>query len=140
MIEVEVGPVLSASAYYETEAWGITDQDSFLNMAISVEYYGKPIDLLNIIKAIEIKLGRVKKEVWGPRIIDIDILIYEQNIIKSDNLTIPHKEMAGRNFVLFPMAELAPNLIHPILKKSMQELLDECQDEAHVTVINPEFA
>ncbi len=138
MIEVEVGPVTSSSAIYETEAWGIP-QDNFLNLAITVEYYGSPSKLLATIQDIEVKLGRIKKEMWTSRIIDIDILIYEDIVMDTPELTIPHKEMAGRNFVLFPMAEIAPDLIHPVYKKTMQELLDECEDEAYVTVLNPEY-
>ena len=140
MIEVEVGPIQGASAIYETEAWGVTDQESFLNMALEVEYYGTPSKLLETTQTIETKLGREKEEKWGPRIIDIDIILYDNIITESADLTIPHAHMVDRNFVLFPMAELAGKVLHPKLNKTMQELLDECKDEAYVTVINPEFA
>lgn len=138
MIDVEVGPVQASSSYYETMAWGVTDQEPFINIAIAVEYYGTPSKLLSTTQSIERKLGREKTAVWGPRIIDIDILLYDDISTESRDLTIPHRHMAERNFVLFPMAELAPELVHPLLRKTMQELLDECTDECYVTVVNPE--
>lgn len=140
MIESEVGPIQNTSAFYETEAWGKTDQDSFLNLAIEVEYYGTPNALLDITQGIEIALGRQKTSIWGPRIIDIDILLYDDIVMESERLTIPHRMMADRNFVLFPMAEIAADLIHPVHKKTMQELLDECTDEAYVTIVDPNHA
>ena len=140
LIDVEIGPIQGSSSYYETMAWGVTDQEPFINIALVVEYYGTPTSLLAKTQAIEQQLGRTKTEVWGPRIIDIDILLHDDIVTTSTNLTIPHSQMANRNFVLFPMAELAPDLIHPVLEKSMQQLLDECTDECYVTVINPEMA
>lgn len=139
LIEVNVGPIQAASAIYETEAWGKEDQQSFLNIALEVEYYGSPEQLLQTTQQMEAQLGRVKTEHWGPRIIDIDILIYDDIVMDTPHLTIPHDLMAERNFVLFPMAEIAPTLMHPVYKKTIQELLDNCSDQSYVTIVNPEL-
>lgn len=138
MIEVEVGPVQASSSIYETEAWGVSDQQSFLNIALQVEYYDTPTKLLKATKKIELDLGRTKTSVWGPRVIDIDILLFDDIVMQAADLTIPHSQMTKRNFVLYPMAELAPDLLHPAENKTMQELLDECTDTADVSIIKPE--
>lgn len=140
MIEELVGPITQSSAVYETEAWGKTDQENFLNLVLEVEYYGSASDLLDTTQGIETDLGRVKASLWGPRIIDIDILLMDNHVMQTERLTIPHMHMANRNFVLFPLAEVAPDIIHPVFQKSIQQLLDECKDEAYVTVVNPNMA
>jgi len=117
----------------------VVDQDSFLNMALAVEYYGTPQRLLSATQQIENVLGRKRTKHWGPRTIDIDIMLYDSIVMDTDQLTIPHSMMHERNFVLFPMAELDPHLVHPVLQKSMQQLLDESTDQSFVTVVNPEY-
>lgn len=132
MIEESIGPVISSSAMYETEAWGKTDQESFVNIALEVEHYYTPNQLLRIINKIEDQLGRTRKEKWGPRSIDIDIIFIEDIIIDTNKLTIPHKWMHKRNFVLYPMEEIASNFIHPKLNKSVKHMLEDCEDETPV--------
>lgn len=116
--------VLRCSNVYETEPWGYTDQPSFLNQVIEVETALFPQSLLTAVKDIETNLGRRPTFHYGPRLIDIDILIYGTETLVSPNLTIPHAQLAYRAFVLAPLAELAPNLIVPELGVSVRSLLD----------------
>lgn len=139
MIEESIGPIWSSSAYYETEAWGKTDQDDFINVALEVELYMTPNQLLKTINNIEDKLGRVRNEKWGERVIDIDIIFIEDIIIETEKLTIPHRWMEKRNFVLFPLAEIAEGFIHPVLNKTVAELRDECDDMTKLTRLKSEF-
>lgn len=136
LIEENIGTLFSKSAIYETEAWGKTDQPGFLNLAIGVETVLTPIELLNAILRIEEALGRVRHERWGARLIDIDIVLYEQEIVNVvGELQIPHVEMHNRKFVMEPLAEIAPNVIHPILKKSVSEILATLTDSLSVSKI-----
>ena len=112
------------------------DQPGFLNLAIGVETILSPIDLLNKALQIEEELGRVRHEKWGARLIDVDIVLYEQEIVKlGSELQIPHAEMHNRKFVMEPLAEIAPNVIHPVLKKSISEILATLTDTLSVTKI-----
>ncbi|TKC06520.1 2-amino-4-hydroxy-6-hydroxymethyldihydropteridine diphosphokinase [Pedobacter polaris] len=132
-IEANIGIVFAKSAVYETEAWGRTDQPGFLNLAIGVETILTPFELLTGVLEIEKSLGRVRHEKWGSRLIDIDIIFYEHEIInEGEELQIPHPEMQNRKFVLQPLAEIAPNLIHPIIKKSVSEILATLSDSLSV--------
>lgn len=129
MIEREIGEIFATSSVYETAAWGKTDQPNFLNLALGVQTSLTPIELLNSVMAIENKLGRIREEKWGARIIDIDVILYGNEIVSlGDILKIPHIEMHNRRFVLQPLAEIAPNQIHPILKKTILELLEDLND------------
>lgn len=129
MIENEIGKVFEKSSVYETAAWGKTDQPNFLNLALGVESSLTPMELLNSVLAIEMKLGRVRDEKWGARVIDIDVILYGDEIINIGNtLKIPHVEMQNRKFVLQPLAEIAPNQLHPILKKTILQLLQNLND------------
>ncbi len=129
MIEKKIGKVFSISSIYETDAWGKTDQPGFLNLALGVQTDLAPIELLNSILKIEKKLGRIRKEKWGARLIDIDVILYGSEIVNlGEKLKIPHIEMQNRKFVLQPLAEIAPNHIHPILKKTILELLENLND------------
>ena len=101
------------------------DQPRFINMAVKIETVLDPEDLLRLLKKIERDAGRTEGPRWGPRIIDLDILFYDHLIMKTDELEIPHPGIPEREFVLTPLAEIAPGLIHPVLKKPMKELLEK---------------
>ncbi|HEX4850008.1 MAG TPA: 2-amino-4-hydroxy-6-hydroxymethyldihydropteridine diphosphokinase [Puia sp.] len=129
------GEIIQQSAVYETEAWGKQDQPAFLNQALLIKTDQSSIELMNSILQVESLMGRVRAEKYGPRIIDIDILFYNQEIIELPSLQVPHPQIAWRRFVLVPMTEIAPNFIHPILKKTMLDLLKVCPDMLDVKKI-----
>lgn len=122
------GTVIRQSAVYETAAWGKTDQASFLNQAIELKTNLSPQVLIGTILQIEEEMGRKRMEKYGPRIIDIDILFFNSDIVQEPHLTIPHPEIQNRRFALVPMADIAPELMHPVLHKSIRHLLQECPD------------
>ena len=135
LINEQCGTLTRSSSIYETEAWGKTDQPSFLNLALEISTPLNARQLMRKILKIEKEMGRVRKEKLGPRIIDIDILLYENEIHDLRFLKIPHPEMHNRRFVLVPLVEIAPTLQHPVLKKTIAELLEECPDNLEVTKI-----
>lgn len=134
LIMERIGPVVQRSDLYETAPWGITDQPSFLNQVVVLETQLEPEVVLQQTQAIEQELGRVRLEKWGARTIDIDILYYDQLIQLTDQLTIPHPYLHQRRFTLVPLAQVAPDYVHPILKKTSVELLTECDDNGEVTL------
>lgn len=123
-----VGKVMLASAFYETAAWGHEEQPPFLNQALCIQTQLAPSNLLEAILQIEKEMGRIREEKYGPRWIDIDILFYADWHLEAEGLVIPHPEISRRRFVLEPLSELAPGLMHPVLKKTISELLRECKD------------
>ena len=131
-IEKWIGAIVKTSLIYETEAWGIEDQPEFLNQALEIETELKPIEVLDKIGIIEKEMGRRRYQKWGTRIIDIDILYFDDEVIETEELIIPHPENPNRKFVLVPMVEIAPDLVHPTLSLSQEELLDRCQDPLEV--------
>ncbi len=131
-IEKDCGAILQQSALYETAAWGKSDQAAFLNQALLIETSQDAMILMKMILQIEKKMGRTRMEKYGPRIIDIDILFFNRDVIKEEGLSIPHPEMQNRRFVLEPMNEIAPAFIHPVLNKTIQSLLTECSDKLDV--------
>ncbi len=133
-IKKKLGGIIAYSSIYETGAWGIKDQPAFLNQVVKINTTLKPHKLLTSINAIEKILGRIRHKKWDERIIDIDILYYDNLIINTKNLTIPHLEIANRRFTLVPLVELAANFKHPILSKTQTELLARCKDELEVEV------
>lgn len=132
LIKQHCGPIVLHSSVYETAPWGFTDQPPFLNQALRIETELSPNALLKSLLTIESVLGRKREIKLGPRIIDIDILLFNDLILTSDKLTVPHPAMSKRRFVLMPLAEIASQKIHPVFKKSIQQLLEECEDELSV--------
>ncbi len=134
-IDQQCGMVINASSIYETAAWGKNDQPSFLNQVLEIQTSLTPRQLLKKILLIEKQIGRVREEKYGPRIIDIDILLFNDEIHNYPSLKIPHPELQNRRFVLVPLAEIAPGAIHPVLKKTIAELLLICPDKLAVKKI-----
>lgn len=132
----EVDPV-AASPIYETLPWGFEDQPSFLNQVIEARTDLLPTDLLVFLKQLETRLGRQPSVRYGPRLIDLDILLYADKIMETQALTIPHPRLAERAFVLVPLADLAPNLIHPTTGKTVSQLAQEV-DRTGVRPYHPE--
>lgn len=131
-IETDCGPIMNASAIYETAAWGKTDQPAFLNQVLEIHTPLNAKQLIRHILEIENKMGRLRKEKYGPRAIDIDILLFNDEIHTTAFLKIPHPEMQNRRFVLVPLVEIAATVIHPVLKKTMSDLLNDCPDSLPV--------
>jgi 2-amino-4-hydroxy-6-hydroxymethyldihydropteridine diphosphokinase len=125
--------IMKPSSMIETEPWGVREQPKFMNMAIEVITDLLPYQLLRKLKEVEAELGRTETARWGPRIIDLDILFYNNTVMSSPELEIPHPHMHEREFVLMPLCEIAPDKIHPVLKKSVQEMLSELylSDQKH---------
>ncbi len=132
LIEVSLGHLLKVSKYYQTAAWGNTQQPDFLNLACVVATDKNVEECLKIILAIEQQLGRVRLEKWGARLIDIDILYFNNDIIATENLTVPHPEIANRKFVLVPLCDIAPEFVHPQLQLANRQLLDGLKDSLEV--------
>ena len=135
LIQERCGIIIDRSSLYETAAWGKTDQESFLNQALVLETTLNARDLLNEILYIENLMGRDRVEKYGPRIIDIDIIFFNHQVIRENGLIIPHPEMAKRRFVLEPLNQVIPAYIHPIYYKTVSELLDQCDDSLSVKKI-----
>lgn len=132
MLAEQLGAIIAFSPIYQTAAWGKTDQADFLNQAIQIDTAFSPIEALSIINHIEQILGRKRTKHWGERTIDIDILLYDQQIVHSSRLVIPHPELQNRRFALIPLAAIAPGIRHPILAKPISELLLDCPDKLEV--------
>lgn len=137
-IEKEIGKVIKISSIYETEPWGNPNQASFYNQVIAIATSLSPTELLDKLLSIEMKMGRErnKQTKWEKRIIDIDILFYNEEVINTAMLIIPHPRLHERNFTLKPLLEIAPKLFHPVLKKSIEELFNDSTDGLAVHKLN----
>ena len=124
--------IISRSSFYQTEPIGEVQQDWFVNSAIKIKTNLSPTHLLSALLNIESVMGRTREEKWGPRLIDLDLLFYGNLILGKKDLTLPHPEIQKRKFVLIPMSEIAENLVHPTLKKTIKILLQESSDETVV--------
>jgi 2-amino-4-hydroxy-6-hydroxymethyldihydropteridine diphosphokinase len=113
---------LTQSSVYETEPWGYTDQPLFLNLVIKANTMLDPFDVLTFVQEIEVSMGRQETFRFGPRLIDLDILFYDDLVLDTPKLTIPHPRLTQRAFVLVPLAEIEPDLSHPVLKKTIQQI------------------
>jgi len=131
-IDMRIGKIVKTSAIYETAAWGITEQPDFLNQVLLVESKLPAQKIMQLILSIENKLGRVRTQKNASRIIDIDILFYNNEIINEMALTVPHPEIQNRKFALIPLNDIAPDFVHPILKLSLKHLLYISKDTLEV--------
>jgi 2-amino-4-hydroxy-6-hydroxymethyldihydropteridine diphosphokinase len=135
-IAEQIGLVTKKSSFYETAAWGNPDQPSFINVALEVETFLSPLEVLDKALQIEAELGRVRQERWGARLIDIDVILYGDEVVdEQERLQVPHPEMQFRKFVLEPLAEIAPDNFHPLLKQTVSTLLSNLNDNLAVLKI-----
>lgn len=125
--------IVWASSVYETDPVGKTVQPKFLNAALEIETTLLPVDLLPELKAIETLVGRTASETWGPREIDIDILLYDGLVHHDDTVKVPHPELDKRKFVLVPFREIAPDVVHPVYGLTVTEMAEACRDTSRVT-------
>jgi 2-amino-4-hydroxy-6-hydroxymethyldihydropteridine diphosphokinase len=128
LLSQKAGEIKKTSALYRTAAWGNTDQPDFFNQAIEIATPLSPDELLNTCLETESQMGRQRLEKWGERLIDIDILFYDNVVLQHEALQIPHPHIPFRRFTLVPLAEIAPDFVHPSLDKPVRQLLDECKD------------
>lgn len=135
-ITQQCGAVKGFSSIFETAAWGLETQPSFLNQALEIHTLLSPQDLLSCLLQIEKSLGRERGEKYGPRLIDIDILLYNDAVIEEEGLTVPHPQMHVRRFVLQPLAEIAGTKLHPVLQQTISQLLQQCPDSLSVHKFN----
>ena len=123
-----IGPIITASCVYKTAAWGKGNQEDFLNQVVLVTTEKMPYEVLKFIQGIEKKAGRIRIEKWGSRTLDIDILLWDDKVVANPDLQIPHPGIPDRRFTLAPLAEIAPLVVHPILQKTINKLLEDCTD------------
>jgi len=140
LVGLHIGSILQTSAVYETAPWGNTQQPPFLNQVLEVETALPPQEVLAQIHRIEKKLGRIRREKWGQRTIDIDILLYDLEVVETEKLTIPHPFLPLRRFALTPLAEVAAQVLHPQLHLTIEQLLRQCPDALPVSVYHPRAA
>ena len=133
LIREQCGPIIQSSSFYETAAWGLEDQPPFLNQALEIATALNARQLMRRILRIEKTMGRTRDEKYGPRLIDIDILFYNDEVHEYPLLRLPHPELHNRRFALVPMQEIAPLLVHPKLGRNITRLLEECSDPLPVT-------
>lgn len=136
LINQRIGHITSFSSFYETEPWGIEDQPAFINQAIELTTDLSPEEVLAKCNEIEEEMGRIRIKKWERRLIDIDIIFYGNQVIKTERLQIPHKHIQDRNFVLIPLMEIIPHFNHPILEETIEELYEKSTDTLEVFILN----
>ena len=124
--------LINSSSVYETDPWGKENQDDFLNSVIEIETELSAENLLKELKHIEKKSGRINNSRWSEREIDIDLLFYGNEVLVNETINVPHRQIENRKFVLIPLAEIAPEFIHPVFKKTISELLEHTTDKLNV--------
>lgn len=137
LVAANSGAILKESSIYETAAWGKTDQKAFLNQVIVITTDLAAEKLMQSLLDIEQQLGRIRTEKFGPRTIDLDILFFDELVMKSKLVTLPHPAIQDRRFVLVPLAELSPRKVHPVYKQTISSLLKKCTDTLAVISIEP---
>ena len=138
-IEFRTGAIIKQSSLYRSAAWGIEAQPDFLNQVLEIATELSPEALLEEILAIELEMGRVRRQKWGPRFIDIDLLFYGVEVRNTPSLVLPHPRIPERRFTLLPLSEIAPEFVHPVLNKTMSRLLEECRDPLDVRIVSGEL-
>ena len=128
----QIGEITRISSVYETEAWGVQNQDNYYNIAVEINTPLFPLVLIKKLLEIETSLGRVREKKWDSRIIDIDILFFENYIISTDHLQLPHPYLEKRNFVLEPLNEIVSNFVHPKRRQNISELQSSCPDKSWI--------
>ncbi len=137
ILKIDRNRLLAKSSFFKTQPIGYKDQDWFINGVIKIETDLNPHELLKDLKAIESKLGRVETFHWGPRFIDLDLLFFDHEEIKTKDLCVPHPHLHKRQFVLVPMAEIDRDFIHPVFKMTIQDLLDNLKEDQGVEKFQP---
>jgi 2-amino-4-hydroxy-6-hydroxymethyldihydropteridine diphosphokinase len=128
------------SPIYETEPWGVTEQPDFLNLVVAGKTELAPTELLLALQDIEQRMGRQRTVRYGPRVIDLDILLYDDVVLQTEHLEIPHARMAERRFVLVPLNAIAPDVLHPRLKRTAQQLLQDLTDHTRIELFPQRIA
>ena len=136
-INERCGTVVEVSSLYQTGPWGMQNQPEFLNQVIEIESGYNPHELLQKLLVIEKEMGRKPAPRWGPRVIDIDILFFDQAIISDDDLVVPHVGIPHRRFALLPLSEIAPHYVHPLLNKTIERMLEDCADPLQAELYIP---
>ena len=132
LLATEIGVIQKESKIYESVPWGVENQSNYLNQVLEIRSELSAEEVLERVLQIEDKIGRIRNEKWGERIIDIDILLFNDSIVEKDGVCIPHIHLHNRRFVLIPLNEIAPSLTHPKYNKTIEELLSECKDTESV--------
>ncbi|MEO6329284.1 MAG: 2-amino-4-hydroxy-6-hydroxymethyldihydropteridine diphosphokinase [Ginsengibacter sp.] len=135
-LESQIGKIIKHSSIYETAAWGNTNQPDFLNQVLLIETVLNAAGCIQQIFSIENKMGRIRAEKNDPRIMDIDILFFNNEIITERHLIIPHPQIQNRKFILIPMNEISPDLVHPVLNRTISNLLCTCNDQLEVRPVS----
>lgn len=136
LIEQQAGKVVKLSGLYETAPWGNVQQPDYLNQALQISTPLAPLPLLHTLLNIEREIGRIRQQKWGARVIDIDIIFYNDDVISLPELKIPHPRMQNRQFVLVPLNEILPDWVHPVFQQTVHALLAACDDELPVKKIS----